>query len=293
MKLFAVTLTFQSAHLAGWKTGATKLNRVLAPMLVQSWKSKLRMKPGRNKNAALLGPCNCLSFLRQTISFVAALFGYALVMFLATAMQAAPVGETQLPVLEFIEPTNNAVFSTLDEIPIVLRASAPNDVILAADVFANQQKIASVSFCCWLCPCARPVEGQETILQIPVPWQEGTPAQRTWQGWTNVHAGSYRLTARAVGENGTIVQAAPVTITVLDLTLRIFVQPDGTMRLVIPEGSLVEGGYDLEASQDLRAWTRLGAFEPGNVAAFYSDLPPESARQRRFYRSVHVLPRVP
>jgi len=221
-----------------------------------------------------------------------ALFEYSIVMLLATAMQAATAGEAQLAVLEFIEPTNNAVFSTLDEIPIVLRASATNDLILAADVFANQQKIASVSYCCSLCPCARPLEGQETILQIPVPWNNGMPPPRTWQGWTNVHAGTYRLTARAAGENGTIVQSAPVTITVLDLTLRIFVSPDGAVTLVIPEGSLVEGGYDLETSQDLRTWTRLGPFEPGNVAAFYFDVPPENARQRRFYRSVHPA-RVP
>jgi len=247
------------------------------------------MNPRRNQTPTLLGWFRFLS----SLSLVGALFSCSLGMLLATAMQAAPAGEAQLPILEFIEPTNNAVFSTLDEIPIVLRASAPNDVILAADVFANQEKIVSMSYCCWLCPCARPLEGQETILQIPVPWDAGIPPPRTWQGWTNVHAGSHRLTARAVSANGAIAQATPVTITVLDLTLRIFVQPDGRVTLVIPEGSLVEGGYDLEASQDLRTWTRLGPFEPGNVAAFYFDVPPENARQRRFYRSVHVPARVP
>jgi len=58
-------------------------------------------------------------------------------------------------------------------------------------------------------------------------------------------------------------------------------------------GSLVAGEYDLEASPDLRTWTRLGPFQPGNVAAFYFDVPPESARERRFYRSVYIPPRVP
>jgi len=57
--------------------------------------------------------------------------------------------------------------------------------------------------------------------------------------------------------------------------------------LVIPQGSMVPGGYDLEASQDLQSWTRLGPFEPGNVAAFYFDVPPETAREKRFYRSVY------
>jgi hypothetical protein len=116
---------------------------------------------------------------------------------------------------------------------------------------------------------------------------------RPWQGWTNVQAGSYRLTARAAGKNGTLVEAAPVTITVLDLHLEIFMNSDGRVTLVISQGSLVPGGYDLEASQDLRTWTRLGSFEPGDVAAFYFDVPPESARERRFYRSVYVPPPVP
>jgi hypothetical protein len=141
-----------------------------------------------------------------------------------------------------------------------------------------------------LCPCAHPQAGQETILQIPVPWAGGIPPRRLWQGWTNVEARSYQLTARAVGENGTVVEAAPVNITVVDLTLRIFVQLDGAVVLAIPQGSMVEGGYDLEASADLRTWTRLGPFEPGNVAAFYFDPPPATARERRFYRSVYHPP---
>jgi hypothetical protein len=82
----------------------------------------------------------------------------------------------------------------------------------------------------------------------------------------------------------------PVNITVLDLTLRIFLRADEGVTLVIPQGSMVAGGYDAEASQDLRTWTRLGHFLPGNVAAFYYDDPPPGARERRFYRSVRVPP---
>lgn len=216
---------------------------------------------------------------------LAGLGGGLLAMWLAPA-HASPAAESNLPVLQFVEPTNNAVFSTLDEVPIVLRVSAPDDLFLSADVLANHGTIATAVFCCPFCPCPRPQEGQETILQIPVPWESGMPPSRIWQGWTNVQAGSYRLTARAVGESGTAVEAAPVNITVLDLTLRIFVGADGSVMLVIPQGSLVTGGYDAEASQDLRTWTRLGPFLPGNVAAFYYDDPPASARERRFYRSV-------
>jgi len=213
-----------------------------------------------------------------------------LAMLLATG-RADSAAETNLPMLQFLEPTNNAVFSTLDEVPIVLRAFASNDVFLTAEVLANHKTIATAAYCCAFCPCARPLEGQETSLQIPVPWVDGLPPPRSWQGWTNVQARNYHLTARAVGENGTVVEAAPVNITVLDRTLRIFVRADGVVMLVIPQGSLITGGYDAEASQDLRTWTRLGPFQPGNVAAFYFDDPPENARQRRFYRSVYVPPR--
>ena len=62
------------------------------------------------------------------------------------------------PVLEFLEPTRNALFSTLDEIPIMLRAFASNDLFLGGEVFANGVKIADVSYCCWLCPCAHPTD---------------------------------------------------------------------------------------------------------------------------------------
>jgi hypothetical protein len=200
--------------------------------------------------------------------------------------------EAQTPVLQFIAPTNGALFSTTDEIPIMLRAVASNDVFLTADVFANHVKLATVSYCCSLCPCWHPLPGEETTLQIPVPRNAGHPASRAWQGWTNVLAGTYELTAVATGDLGTRLEAKPVTITVLDLSLRIWVSPDGSVNLVIPEGSLVPGGFELEASQDLRTWTRLGPFQPGNVAAFYFE-PPEQFQERRFYRSAYTPPRGP
>jgi hypothetical protein len=95
------------------------------------------------------------------------------------------------------------------------------------------------------------------------------------------------LTARSTGENGSVVEAAPVIIEVFDPTLRISVGADGVVTVAIPQGSLVVGRYDLEASQDLRTWVRLGPFEPGNVAAFYVDVPPQAARGGRYYRSVY------
>src|SRR5260221_12380623 len=101
-----------------------------------------------NETATVLGPTTLASF-----GFAAALFGCLLAM----AAPSAVADETLPPVLEFVQPTNNAVFSAFDEIPIVLQAVAPNDLILAADEFSDQQKIATVSYCCWSCPCARPL----------------------------------------------------------------------------------------------------------------------------------------
>src|SRR4051812_35126206 len=93
--------------------------------------------------------------------FFKKLFLLKLVALLVMVEFTAVASDAELPVLEFIQPTNGAVFSTLDEIPIMLRAFASNDVFLNADVFANQRKIATVSYCCAFCPCFRPVAGQE------------------------------------------------------------------------------------------------------------------------------------
>src|SRR5206468_10908172 len=128
--------------------------------------------------------------------------------FLILVPQAHPADS---PVLQFLQPTNNAVFTSRDEIPIILRGYASNDVFPTADVFAHFQKIATVSYCCTLCPCVAPFPGYETILQIPAPRQGGMPPPNPWQGWTNVMAGMYQLTARATGQNATVVSAVPVT----------------------------------------------------------------------------------
>jgi hypothetical protein len=194
------------------------------------------------------------------------------------------------PILEFIQPTNGAVFGVEEEIPVMIRAFSSDDAFPTAELFANQGQIATLSYCCALCPCPAPFQGQEMILQIPVPWDEGGPPSNLWQGWKSDQAGIYRLTARATGQYGTMIETEPVTITVLDRTLHIDVGVDGAVTLRIPQGSLVPGGYDLEASEDLQKWTRLGPFLPGDVAAFYYDVPPPSAREMRFYRSVYVPP---
>jgi hypothetical protein len=207
-----------------------------------------------------------------------------------TALNCVWRADAQVALLEFNQPTNNAVFSSLDEIPILLRGAAmENDVFAAGELFADGKKIADLSYCCALCPCAAPQIGRETILQIPVAWNGTTPPSRPFQGWTNPPVGVHLLTARATGENGTKVEATPVTITVFDGSLEVFKNnTDGTLSLVIPLGSMTPGRYDLEASDDLRNWTRVGEFGPGNVAAFYFGIPIESSRNARFYRSVYI-----
>src|SRR6266404_5655502 len=54
------------------------------------------------------------------LNLVAMLAGCLLAMCLSPMLRAA-AGDGQLPVLEFLPPTNNALLSTLDGIPIVLR----------------------------------------------------------------------------------------------------------------------------------------------------------------------------
>lgn len=227
--------------------------------------------------------------LRSAIHHPAARFRFssllaAILMAWTSNIPAQPAA----PELEFLAPTNGAVYSTRDEIPIVLRSVAPNDLIVAADVSTPGEFIGTAVFCCPFCPCAHPVEGQELILQIPVPWDNGHPPARTWQGWTNLPAGIHYLTARAVSQNGTPVEAKPVIVTIIDLTLHILVRPDRAVGLVIPQGSLTNGHFDAEASEDLHTWTRLGSFSPGNVAAFFEDEQPASAFAQRYYRSVYV-----
>ena len=87
--------------------------------------------------------------------------------------------------LEFKQPANDTVFSSTDEIPILLRAFAPDDVFPTAELFADGGKIANLSYCCALCPCAAPQNGWETLLQIPVPWSGTMPPSRPFQGWSN------------------------------------------------------------------------------------------------------------
>ena len=193
------------------------------------------------------------------------------------------VAHGQAPTLAFVTPTNGAVYSAGDTIPIVLRAIASNDVFLTADVYVDNGKLTTLSYCCPLCPCAAPREGFETRLQYPIAANGGVA-----RGWSNVQAQTYRLFARGVGEHGTTVQTAPIYVHVVDRSLEIYSNDaNGTVMLIIPFGAMTIGGYDLEISEDLRTWRSLGSFSPGAVAAFYWDTPPTDARVR-FYRSVYT-----
>ena len=213
----------------------------------------------------------------------------------AWAWPAGQAGQFGVPMLAFTEPLGGQIYMAASNVPIVLRAFAPDDVFLSAEVFADGGLIGVATFCCALCPCAHPLPGMETVLQIPTPWNDGRPPAQVWQGWTNTPDGLHRLTARAVGENGTTVESPPVMISVREM--RLFIGPNaeqkGAYVLAIPNGALLdEGSIDLEVSSDLRTWERLGPFSPGNVSAFYWDAPPVSARERRFYRAVWV-PQIP
>ena len=178
--------------------------------------------------------------------------------------------------LDFLKPHEGAIFAA--GLPIALEALGVftlSEVDREVEFYSNGVLI-----------------GRSTPLALGRPSIPCLPNVHTFT-WTNPPPGRHTLTARSEISLDTWVEAPPVRITVIDQSLHIFVQDDGTVTLVIPLGSLVPGGYDLEASSDLRTWTRLGPFQPGNVAAFYFEMPPPNARGRRFYRSVYhpvILP---
>lgn len=216
-------------------------------------------------------------------------------LWLATAFAiASAFGE---PVLEFLEPASDAVFLTGAEIPLVLRGEAPDEIVSGAEVFVDGQSVGTAVYCCRLCPCAAPSEGMALVLQLPSPEDE-FPGGRPWQGLTGLTPGIHRITARAVASGGTVLDAAARSVTVLpiraeDLLLSVSLNPAGTLGFVIPGGSLVPGGFAMWLSHDLIHWTRLGEFNPGNVAAFYSDVPDPLDPRPRYYRAVSETVSIP
>lgn len=196
--------------------------------------------------------------------------------------------------LTFEEPRDGDVFVEGQAIPIVLAGFAPDEVYLNADVFADGTPIGTATFCCPLCPCALPTPGVGTVLQIPFPWGPNDPPRpQPWQGWADATPGIHTLTATATGANGQPVAARSIQIFVahphgLDVSVRAVTEPEHRLEFVIPEGSLVPGGFRMEMSRDFVSWQRLGDFEPGNVAAFFSDRPDPNDVQPRFYRAVRI-----
>ncbi len=240
--------------------------------------------PASLSNDASSSPMGC--GLRR--SFCAALFTLGLCFALECAGSAGPG-----PSLEFAEPVADSVYSNTDEIPVLIHASATEDAILAAELFVDGDSVGDATFCCPFCPCAYPTDGIDTWLQRFAPWVDGKPPVKMVEGLPPLRAGMHRLVARAVSRNGALIESLPVTVLVVDRSLAIHRQTDGTVGLVIPEGSMTPGHFDLEVSPDLNTWTRIGEFLPGNVAAFFTDPPLIPPWPRRYYRSVFVPPGPP
>lgn len=195
--------------------------------------------------------------------------------------------------MEFAEPLSNAVYSNKDEIPVLIHASAAEDAILSAELFVDGVSAGVASFCCPFCPCAYPIDGMDTWLQRFAPWEDGKPPLKMVEGLPPLRAGSHRLVAKAFSRNGAVLESAPVTLLVVDRSIAIHHQADGSVQLVIREGSMTPGHFDLEVSADLNSWTRVGEFLPGNVAAFFTDPPQIPPWPSRYYRSVFVPPGPP
>lgn len=194
------------------------------------------------------------------------------------------------PGLEFLEPAPGAVFFQGTEVPLVLLGEVPGEIVAGAEVFVDGQSIGVAVYCCRFCPCAAPMEGMALVLQLPSP-EEEFPGGRPWQGLTGLAPGIHRLTARTVAGGGTEIIASERVIRVLPITeedLHLIVSdgPGGTLAFVLPYGSLIPGGFDMWLSHDLVGWSRIGAFIPGNVAAFFGDDPDPEDHRPRFYRAI-------
>lgn len=207
-------------------------------------------------------------------------------LWLGFGMTAAGSG----PVLEFLEPAPGSVYLAGAEVPVVLRIEVPGEIASSAEVFVDGVSVGVAVYCCRFCPCPAPSEGLALVLQLPS-LVDDFPTGPPWRGLTGLTPGSHRLTARAVAGLGTEVSAAELVVTVLPIT------PDelqlsaaegltGTLEFVLPSGSLVPGGFAMWLSHDLIRWSRLDDFQPGNVAAFFSDVPDPMDRRPRFYRAI-------
>src|SRR4051794_9179093 len=109
------------------------------------------MKPARNKPSTGLKKLEAIPLLR--VSFLRATFFWVSWL---SAGDGTLKADAPVAMLEFNQPTNNAVFSRMDEVPILLRAFAPDDVFPTAELFSDGAKIADLSYCCAFCPCAAP-----------------------------------------------------------------------------------------------------------------------------------------
>ncbi|HRI16569.1 MAG TPA: hypothetical protein PLX89_26550, partial [Verrucomicrobiota bacterium] len=188
----------------------------------------------------------------------------------------------------FLEPTPGSAYLVGTEIPLSLIAEVPREIVTSADVFVDGQPAGTAIYCCILCRCPPPPDGTALVLRLPRSPDEGSP-DSLWRGLTNLAPGFHTIHAVATGSGGTALQARPIQVTVLaefDLTLRVSVDSQQQLFFVLPGGSLVMGGFDMWLSHDLQEWTRLGPFEPGNVAAFFRDQPAPNDPGPRFYRAL-------
>ncbi len=207
--------------------------------------------------------------------------GFAVVLLSVVGGQAAGI-------LRFVEPSPFSMQFTGAEVPIVLSAVIDDDLITTADVFVDGVRLGTAQYCCPFCPCARPLPGEELILQIPRDPTGGIPSGNPWQGWTNPPPGLHTLKARGVSEQGVTVESPDVQVVVrapFDLGLRIRSNGEGTLIFTIPDAPLV-GPFDLQKSRDCTTWSRVGRFVVGDMAAYQWDTPDPKDDQPWFYRSI-------
>jgi hypothetical protein len=144
-----------------------------------------------------------------------------------------PLPTNPAPVISLTSPTNGSVFPE------------PASIMLAAAITPNGHTITQVQF-----------YNGATLLRT-------VAAAPYTYAWTNVSLGTYALSAKAVYDSGSTVNSAAATVTVASgkppsgLALQIHVGASGSIVL----SALGQPGqvYNVLGSQDLHAWTNIGA----------------------------------
>jgi len=167
-------------------------------------------------------------------------------------------------------PAERTLFGASTPVLVEVATLDPADHIPLVEFFADGSKLG---------------ESRVVFIREPDP---GTPIAHSWT-WFRPPLGVHTLTVRGTNSRGKQYEGlVPVTVTIgqaLNLALHLELDRKGRAQFVLPDGSLAGHGFDLYETLDLKTWRRLGAFSPGNVAAFFELELDGTDSRPRFFRA--------